>query len=166
MSSDTPSFKLWPVNSTLVFLTSIPVVPSKTYVVVRLRHRRRRQNEVPGQQRDFLIAMSAFSSLPRLVSLTSSFQNLTRALGAIRQRQGHDLVVPGELDLSTILISFRDIGSCYLRRRTLSRTTNGPLMPPMVLYLILGWTDIMRGSITSGMMAVVSASCRAGFIGR
>lgn len=48
MSSDTPSFKLWPVNSTLVyscvskhvareprmcptFFTSIPGVPSKTY---------------------------------------------------------------------------------------------------------------------------------------
>jgi hypothetical protein len=44
--------------------------------------------------------------------------------------------------------------------RTLSRTTNGPLMPPIVLYRMRGWTDIMRGSITSGMMAVVSASSR------
>jgi hypothetical protein len=44
----------------------------------------------------------------------------------------------------------------------LSSTTNGPLMPPMVLYRILGWTDIMRGSITSGMVAVVSASSAEG----
>jgi hypothetical protein len=34
--------------------------------------------------------------------LTSSFQNLTRALCAIRQRQGHNLVVPWEFDLSTV----------------------------------------------------------------
>jgi hypothetical protein len=34
--------------------------------------------------------------------LTSSFQDLSRALGAIRQCQRHDLVVPGEFDLSSI----------------------------------------------------------------
>jgi hypothetical protein len=160
MSSETPSFRLWPVNSTLVFLTSIPVVPSKTYVVVRLRHDGRQQNDVPEQRRGFLAWILVLSLLHKMVSLTSSFQNLTRALGAIGQRQRHDFVVSGELDLSTIHISLRDIDFDHLRQRTLSRTTNGPLMPPMVLYLILGWTDIMRGSITSGMMAVVSASCR------
>jgi hypothetical protein len=32
------------------------------------------------------------------------------------------------------------------QRRTLSRMTSGPFTPPMVLYRIRGWTDIMRGS--------------------
>jgi hypothetical protein len=125
-----------------------------------------KQHDIPGQQRGFLIPTLVFSPLYILRSLTSCFQHLTRALGAIRQRQGHNLVVPGELDLSATLISFRDIDFDHLRQRTLSRTTNGPLMPPMVLYRILGWTDIMRGSITSGMMAVVSASCRGETVGR
>lgn len=31
-------------------------------------------------------------------------------------------------------------------------------MPPMVLYRILGVTDIMRGSVISGIVAVVSDS--------
>lgn len=44
--------------------------------------------------------------------------------------------------------------------RTLSRITNGPLTPPMVLYRILGVTEIMRGSTTSGIVAVVSGSGR------
>jgi len=30
--------------------------------------------------------------------------------------------------------------------QTLSRITNGPLIPPIVLYRILGVTDIIRGS--------------------
>ena len=34
--------------------------------------------------------------------------------------------------------------------------TNGPLTPPMVLYRMRGVTEIMRGSTTSGMVAVVS----------
>jgi hypothetical protein len=89
--------------------------------------------------------------------LTSSFQHLARALSAIRQRQRHNLVIPREFDLCAVVISFRHVISECLRLHTLSRTTNGPLMPPMVLYRILGWTDIMRGSITSGMMAVMGA---------
>ena len=48
--------------------------------------------------------------------------------------------------------------------RTLSKTTNGPLIPPMVLYRIRGWTDIMRGSIVSDMMAVVGASSEGGVV--
>lgn len=36
ISSDTPSFKLSPLNSTFVFLTSIPGVPSKTWTMARL----------------------------------------------------------------------------------------------------------------------------------
>jgi hypothetical protein len=130
-----------------------------------------KQNSIPEQQRGFLVAALASSLLSIFEPLTSGFQHLARALGAVRQRQGHNLVVPGELDLSTTSISFRDFGSRYTRQRTLSSTTNGPLMPPMVLYRIRGWTDIMRGSITSGMMAVVNASsiegCWSGrFVGR
>jgi hypothetical protein len=37
-----------------------------------------------------------------LYCLTSSFQDLSRALGAIGQCEGHNLVVPGEFDLSSI----------------------------------------------------------------
>jgi hypothetical protein len=124
------------------------------------------QNGIPGQQRGFLMTVLAPFRIDGSAFLTSSFQHLARALGAVRQRQGHNLVVPGELDLSTATISFRDFGSCDTRLRTLSRTTNGPLMPPMVLYRIRGWTDIMRGSITSGMMAVVSATFRGGVLVR
>lgn len=35
--------------------------------------------------------------------------------------------------------------------RTLSRITNGPLTPPIVLYRILGVTCIIRGSIMGAM---------------
>jgi hypothetical protein len=49
-----------------------------------------------------------------------------------------------------------------LKLRTLSTMTNGPLIPPMVLYLILGWTLIIRGSTTSGMMAVVPSDTGRG----
>ena len=78
--------------------------------------------------------------------LTSSFQDLTRALGAIRQRQGDNLVVSGEFDLCAIGVSFSSRSPSSSRPRTLSRMTSGPFTPPMVLYRIRGWTDIMRGS--------------------
>jgi len=39
-------------------------------------------------------------------------------------------------------------------QRTFSRITNGPLTPPMVLYLILGWIAVMRGSSIPGAMTV------------
>lgn len=90
--------------------------------------------------------------------LTSSFEDLTRALRAIRQRQGHNLVVPGEFDLSTNCVSFACFCSAPTTLRTLSRMTNGPLTPPIVLYRILGVTEIMRGSMMSGMVAVLSDS--------
>jgi hypothetical protein len=57
-----------------------------------------------------------------------------------------------------MIMSFCRILTKRMMPQTLSSTTNGPLMPPMVLYRIRGWTDIMRGSIVADMAAVASAS--------
>jgi hypothetical protein len=78
---------------------------------------------------------------------------LTRALGAIGERQGHDLVVSGEFDLVTKYVSLGRVSPELVVQRTLSRITNGPLTPPIVLYRIRGVTDIMRGSTMSGIVA-------------
>jgi len=42
----------------------------------------------------------------------------------------------------------------------LSRMTRGPFTPPMVLYRIRGWTDIMRGSRLAMLAVLMSDSWR------
>lgn len=86
--------------------------------------------------------------------LTSSFEDLSRALGAIGQRKRDNLIEAGEFDLSTKCVSLCRAALELIWLRTLSRMTRGPLMPPMVLYRTRGWTDIMRGSRVA-MLAVL-----------
>lgn len=62
---------------------------------------------------------------------TSSLQNLTRPLRTVRESQGDDFVETREFDLvddKQVVISVRVAGQL-----TLSKTTSGPLMPPIVL---------------------------------
>lgn len=81
-------------------LTSMPDVPSKTWSTISIRSREMRLHDVPERQRGFLSIISP-TPLHGVSRPTSSFQNLARALGAIGQRQRHNLVVPRELDLSS-----------------------------------------------------------------
>jgi len=143
------------------FLTSIPDVPSKTchylspcfqqscdisfYTCTTAR--------LPGEA-------CQHCNIKRLKArlLTSCLQNLTRALSAIGECQRHDFVEPWEFDLwqSRQLESGKQF---FHMRRTLSKITRGPLIPPMVLYLILGVTDIILGSnVAAG--AIVADTCR------
>lgn len=92
--------------------------------------------------------------------LTSRLEDLASAFGAIRQRQGYDLIVAGKFDLPSARISLRHTLQTLPQPRTLSRMTNGPLMPPMVLYRSRGVTEIMRGSKTSGMVGDGERSAR------
>jgi hypothetical protein len=82
---------------------------------------------------------------------TSSFQHLTGPLCAIGQSQTNNLIVSREFDLEprkhnpTVVLVFI--------RLTFSKMTKGPLIPPMVLYLILGVTLYDDDSLGSPMVA-------------
>jgi hypothetical protein len=119
MSSDTPSFRLWPVNSTFVYLPSahlsLSFSPCMPYLL-NINARRAFEHLVaisfclpqptssrtlPAQQPDHLSVLVSMYSIDSLLRpLTSRLQNLSRPLGAIRQRQSHNLIVPREFDLS------------------------------------------------------------------
>jgi hypothetical protein len=120
MSSDTPSFRLWPVNSTFVYLPSahlsLSFSPCMSYLL-NINARRAFEHLIaislclaqptssrtlPAQQPDHLSVLVSMYSIDSLWRpLTSRLQNLSRPLGAIRQRQSNNLIVPREFDLST-----------------------------------------------------------------
>ena len=85
----------------------MPDVPSKTCVVIRNVYGRVCYSiEVPGRRRGHLCAWISFCALDsELRQLTASFEDLSRALGAIRQREGDNLVESREFDLSTNRVS-------------------------------------------------------------
>lgn len=140
------------------FFTSIPEVPSKTYTIVN-RHiiSHRNHVKVPGRQLDRLAnhisIFRAITSETPAATLTSSFQNLTRALSAIGKSECHDLIVSREFDLFCCQpASSKPVRFGRWRPRTLSRMTRGPLTPPTVLYRILGMTEYDEDSRGSAMM--------------
>lgn len=84
------------------FFTSMPEVPSKTFLSLAMRLRAGLYKLRTWTTARLPIMTSCQSTLDapqELVHLTSSFQDLTRPLGAIRQRQRDDLVESRELDL-------------------------------------------------------------------
>jgi hypothetical protein len=118
MSSDTPSFKLCPVNSTLV-CDCQNVSPSAAPVQVPSSRQCPKCLRRPGSILEGLsqttgivrctwttarfpsACISGCISSQNPEQLTSSFQDLSRALSAIRQSEGHDLVVSREFNLRT-----------------------------------------------------------------
>ena len=118
MSSETPSFRLWPVNSTFdylpsvlvskppyyichTFFTSIPDVPSNTYSHISFCLPPSTTEEPYLHNSPITCPHTSVCTqlIPMQSSLTSRLQNLSRPLGAIRQRQSDNLIVPGEFDL-------------------------------------------------------------------
>lgn len=105
---------------------------------------------IPAQQHDCLFPHTSahLGHLPLVYPLTSSFQHLSRSLGAIRQCQSNNLIVSWEFNLYPAPISLPMICQCNMTL-TFSKMTRGPLTPPMVLYRILGvmlYDDDSRGS--------------------
>jgi hypothetical protein len=168
MSSETPSFKLWPVNSTLdcdnVSFCPMLYTQEAPYLL-HIDARGAFENLIANQPlscltrpRKLYLHNSTvsycpdisvqFASPPLPYQHTSGLQDLTGSLRAIRQRQGNNLIVSWEFNLFDHSISsFLPIP--HLRIRTFSKMTKGPLTPPMVLYRILGVTlydDDSRGS--------------------
>lgn len=90
-----------------------------------------------------------------LISQTSSFEHLPRSFRAVGQGERYDLIVSREFDLHAKLVSAgRPAVGHRQGRRTLSRMTNGPLTPPIVLYVMRGFTEAIRGSSsTEGILA-------------
>jgi hypothetical protein len=114
--------------------------------------------DVPGRRLGFLLFMSA--SIPAMCALNS----LPRASRTWPERSVPSGRVRDTISLYRGNLTYRQAGKLLPQRptapaipklRTLSRITNGPFTPPMVLYRIRGVTEIMRGSTTSGIVAVV-----------
>ena len=92
---------------------------------------------------------------------TFGFQHLSRSLRSVGKCQGNNLIKPWEFDLEVIKISILQLEESFIWRHTLSSMTRGPFTPPIVLYRILGWTVVMRGSSIPGAMATCQAKAIA-----